>query len=102
MRFVDLRLHDGSRHFISLPERVSGRELRNHIERLNGARITDAITESIMEAWIDFEYAGHSFAVYNHYAEWWFSVNDPNCPDETLGAVANHCAGLLGHATGGS
>lgn len=89
-------MHDRSRHFAFLPQTVSWYGLREHIATLDGAVITDLVTDAVIEAWIDFTYRGHKFTINNQSGDWWFFVNDPSCPDSTLSELRAHCRGLLG------
>lgn len=92
---LNITMNDGTRHFGDLPQSVLWYELRDHLRNLNGASITGFITDQITEAWIDFTYSGFQFSVNDQFGDYWFFVNDPNCPDETLQAVLSHCESLL-------
>jgi hypothetical protein len=78
-----------------LPQSVPWHELRDHVQGLHSATITDFVTDDITEAWIDFNYRGYHFSINNQFGEYWFFVDDPKCPDETLKAVLSHCKCLL-------
>jgi len=93
---LNIAMNDGSRQFGDLPQSVLWYELRDHINRLEGAKVTDFITDNITEAWIDFTYRDHRFSVNDQFGEYWFFVDDPHCPDEILEVVLGHCAVLLG------
>jgi hypothetical protein len=69
--------------------------LRDHAAKLKGALVTEFITDWVTEAWLDFEYCGQKFSVNNEFGDYWFFVEDPNCPDEILLEVAEHFRGLL-------
>jgi hypothetical protein len=92
---LNITMNDGSRQFGALPQTVLWEELRDHIEELGGATVTDFITDHVTEAWIDFSYGGHRFSVNDQFGEYWFFVENPNCPDEILRAVLSHCELLL-------
>ena len=92
---LNLIMNDGSRHFGDLPQTASWYELRDHIATLDGAEVTGFITDHVTEAWIDFDYAGHHFEVNDQYGDYWFFVDDPECPDEILERVLAYCAILL-------
>jgi len=97
---IDLRMHDGSRHFGGLRERYDGERpdwhrLRAGIVAWKQGELTGFVTDEVTEAWIDFRYAGHTFAINDQYGEWWFFVDDPTCPDEVLAAVLDHFEGVL-------
>jgi hypothetical protein len=89
-------MSDGSRQFGELPQTAFWHELRNHLERLDGAELTGFVTDNITEAWIDFTYRGYRFSVNDQFGDYWFFVDDSNCPDEILRTVLAHCALLLG------
>ena len=93
---LNIAMHDGSRQFGELPETASFEELRNHVETLVGAHVTDFITDGIVEAWIDFDFRGHHFSVNNQFGDYWFFVQGPQAGDEILDAVLAHCRSLLG------
>lgn len=77
------RMHDGSRNFILLPETVSPFRVLLHVFVLFGAFPT-AYVPSLAESWIDFRYKGHKLGINNQYGDFWFFVQDPNCPEEVL------------------
>jgi hypothetical protein len=86
---------DGSRHFVDLPQTVLWLGRRDHLMNLPGAELTGFLTDHVTEAWIDFTFRGHSFAVNDQFGEYWFFVHDPTCPDDALEAVTAHCRKLL-------
>jgi hypothetical protein len=47
---LNMIMNDGSRHFGDLPQSILWHQLRNHIEELKGAKVTDFITDNITEA----------------------------------------------------
>lgn len=96
MQFIDIRMHDGSRHFLTLPESEPWAVLRDHLALLSGVEITGFITDGVTEAWIDFYFSNCRFTVNNQFGEYWFFVNDPSCSPETLEQVTRHCTELLG------
>jgi len=95
-KLFNIVMKDGSRHFGELPQTVLWYDLRDHVERFEGARVTDFITDHVTEAWIDFSYRGNSFSVNDQCGDYWFFVEDPSCPDDILKAVLSHCESLLG------
>lgn len=95
---LSLIMNDGSRHFGYLPQTVLWYELRYHIQKLNGATVTNFITDNVTEAWIDFSFRGYSFAVNDQFGDYWFFVDNPKCPDDVLKTVLSHCELLLGNA----
>ncbi len=86
---------DGSRKFAELPQTKLWHELRDHLRALKGAVITNFMTDGITEAWIDFTFQGQTFAVNDQFGDYWFFVNDPNCSDEILTEIVDHCEMLL-------
>ncbi|MBI3200304.1 MAG: hypothetical protein IT377_22300 [Polyangiaceae bacterium] len=99
-RLIDVRMHDGSRHFGGLPEHAGTEPAEWHVleaavPALAGAKLTSFVTDHVTEAWIDFEWRDQRFAINNQLGEWWFFVHDPTCPDELLEAVLAHFEGAL-------
>ena len=95
-QLLNVIMNDGSRHVGALPQTALWHELRDHIGGLDGAAVTDFITDNVTEAWIDFTYRACSFSVNDQMGDYWFFVDDPKCPDEVLEAVLSHCELLLG------
>ena len=95
-KLLDLIMNDGSRHFGELPQTVLWYELRDHIESLEGATVTNFITDNVTEAWLDFAYRGYLFSVNDQFGGYWFFVDNPKCPDDILEAVLSHYRLLLG------
>ena len=89
------KLTDGSRHFVDMPEVVFFDEFADHVEELEGAEITEFITDGTIEMWLEFEFRGHKFSVNNHLGDYWFFVRDPNCPDEILLEIIDHFRKLV-------
>ncbi len=93
VELTDFRMNDGWRKFASLPMTVYPRTLMAHIASLPGAVVTHLIDAMPIDgSWIDFEFGGHRFSATDQYGEFWFMVEDPRCPDETLRTVIEHCA----------
>ena len=91
----DMRMNDGSRHFVDMPEVVFFDELADHVEELDGAEITEFITNGVVEMWLEFEYRGQKFSVNNQLGDYWFFVQNPECPEEILFEVIDHFRQLL-------
>lgn len=89
-------MNDGPRKFAELPQTRLWHDLLDHLQMLQGAIVTDFVTDGITEAWIDFTFRGHSFSINDQFGNYWFFVNDPTCPDETLTSVVTHFERLLG------
>ena len=98
-QLIDLRMHDGSRHFGGFPERGFAEPdwflLRDAIATLPGAVATGFVTDHVTEAWIDFTCGGHTFSLNNQCGEWWCFVQDPGAPDALLRSVLVHFAAVL-------
>lgn len=92
---LDIRMHDGSRHFATLPENSSWEIFRQHVDALEGTLVSDYLTDGITEMWLDFSFRGHSFTVNNQFGEFLFFVRDPCAPVELLAAVTHHFQTLL-------
>lgn len=90
MQLIHIIMNDGSRHFGNQPDSVSWYALRDHLTKLRGVVVTNFLTDEVTEVWIDFSYEAHSFTVNNQMGEYWFFVQDPQCPDEVLLAVLGH------------
>jgi hypothetical protein len=100
VRVIDMRMHDGSRHFGDIPENYDPaspewHRIKAHVPELSGAALTGFVTDDVTEAWIDFSFRGHEFSINNQHAFWWFFVNDPECPEELLVTVLDHFEVLL-------
>ncbi len=89
---TDLRMHDGSRMFLSLPESVPWNRTRDYITKLSGAVVTGYLTDNVTEVWIDFDYQGYRFTINNPCGEYWFFVHEASCPESVLKSVAEHFA----------
>ncbi len=92
---IDAKMNDGSRHFVDMPEVVFFDELADHTENLEGTEITEFITDGVVEMWLEFEFRKHKFSVNNQFGDYWFFVQDPNCPEEILLEIINHFSKLL-------
>lgn len=95
MELIDVRMADGSRHFAVLPETIPWESLHDHVAALTDAKITGYLTDQVTEAWIDLTYQGYSMTINNQYGEFWFFVDDPNCPSSILADVISHCVKVL-------
>lgn len=91
----EMKMKDGSRHFMDMPEVVFFDDFADHVENLEGALITEFITDGVVEMWLDFDYREHQFSVTNQLGDYWFFVRDPQCPDEILLEIAAHFRQLL-------
>lgn len=92
---LETKLNDGSRHFVDLPEVVFFDEIYEHAEELDGVEITEFITDGTIGMWLDFEFRGHKFSVTNQFGDFWFFVEDAECPDEILLEIIEHFRQLL-------
>ena len=87
---LNIIMSDGSRHFGDLPQSILWHQLRNHIEGLKGAKVTNFITDNITEAWIDFSYCEQQFSINDQFGRYWFFVENSKCSDTILEAVLRH------------
>ncbi len=94
-RILDYRTNDGSRYFAELPETIFFDQLKAHAERLDGLVVTNFLTDWITEVWLDFEFNEHRFTINNQFGEYWFFVDDPECPGEFLNIVYDHFRSIL-------
>ena len=92
---LETKMNDGSRHFVDMPETVFFDEFCEHVEKLEGAEITEFLTDGVVEMWLDFEFQGHKFSVNNQLGDYWFFVEDPDCPEEILLEIIEHFRQLL-------
>jgi len=91
----EIKMTDGSRHFVDLPEVVFFDEFYDHAETLDGAEITEFITDGVVKMWLDFKFRGHKFSVNNQFGDYWFFVENAECPDEILLEIIEHFRRLL-------
>lgn len=91
----EIKMNDGSRHFVDMPEVVFFDEFADHVEDLEGAEITEFLTNGIIEMWLDFEYRGHKFSVNNQLGDYMFFVEDASCDEEILLEIIDHFRKLL-------
>ncbi|HNO78419.1 MAG TPA: hypothetical protein PKN33_10205 [Phycisphaerae bacterium] len=94
-RLLNHIAHDGSRQFGELWQNVLWYEVRDHVEKLTGAKLTDFVTDHVTQAWIDFAFRDHEFSINDQFGEYWFFVTDPKCPDEILLEVLDHFGQIL-------
>ncbi len=92
---LKIKMNDGSRHFVDLPEVVFFDEFCDYTEKLKGAEIIEFLTDGVVQMWLDFEFSGHKFSVINQLGDYWFFVENPDCPDEILLEVIAHFRKLL-------
>ena len=45
--------------------------------------------------WLDFEFRSHKFSVNNQFTDYWFFVEDADCPEKILLEVIDHFSQLL-------
>ena len=91
----EIKMNDGSRHFVDMPEVVFFDEFADHVEELEGAEITEFFTDGIVEMWLDFEYRGHKFSVNNQFGDYMFFVEEASCDEEILLEIIDHFRKLL-------
>jgi hypothetical protein len=91
----NIRAHDGSRQFASLPATQDWHVVRDHARSLPGAELTGFVCDGVTEAWIDFTFHGESFTINDQLGEYWFFVSNASCNEHYLLAVKAHWASLL-------
>lgn len=89
-KLFDFRMRDGSRNFADFPETVFFDQLRDIVKQLEGATETGFATEWVTEVWLDFDFRVHQFSINNQHGNYWFFVENPECPDEILLEVVEH------------
>lgn len=95
-KLFDFRMKDNSRNFMDLPTDIIGwSDLYNYLGKLDGVKKTGFLTDNVTEVWMDFSFRGHNFSVNNQMGEYWFFAENPNCPEEILTEIAEHCDKLL-------
>lgn len=91
----DIKMNDGSRLFVDMPEVVFFDDFADHVEELEGTEIIEFITDGVVEMWLNFEFRGHKFSVNNQLGDYWFFVENPDCPEEILLEIIDHFRQLL-------
>ncbi len=94
-KLLDIRMHDGSRHFGDLPQTFPWEMLLAHLQQMPGARVTGFVSDLVTEAWLDFTLHENEFSNNDQFGDYWFFVKDPACPDAILHTVLDYCAQLL-------
>ena len=92
---LERKIKGGARHFVDLPEVIFFDDFYDYTEEFEGAEITEFLTNGVVEMWLDFEFRGHKFTVNNQFGDYWFFVENPECPDEILLEVIAHYRRLL-------
>ena len=92
----DIRSHDGSRQFASLPATRDWYEVRDHTILLFGAELTGFVCDGVTESWIEFTCFGESFTINDQFGAYWFFVKNALCNQEHLLVVKARWASLLG------
>lgn len=87
-------MKDGSRHFLSLPESCSSNTLKTHLERIPGIRVCDTM-QGGFQWWMSFQCLGWRFSINNPFGEFWFFVEDANCPEEILRCLTRRLSASL-------
>lgn len=97
--FSNTIMNDGSRHCFDLPMTANYEAVMAHLKQLPDIAKLSLLTDDVTEAWIDFDFQGHHFAINDQHGDYWFFVDDPACPDAILAAVHSHMAQLLSPST---
>lgn len=88
-------MHDGSLHFLCLPEVVLADQLVERINACGGMKVREFLY-SVAESWIDFEFLDRQFTINTQFGEYRFFVDDPNCSADVLIAVLDRFVEILG------
>lgn len=92
---LEAKIKDGARHFVDMPEAVFFDEFADHVEELDGAEITEFLTDGVVDMWLEFDFGGHKFSVTTRFGDYWFLVEDADCPEEILIEIIDHFRQLL-------
>jgi hypothetical protein len=95
VHLIDHRMQDGSRYFVALPQNASCYEVRDYVATIPGSQLTGFLCDDVTEAWIDFRYQRHRFTINDQLGEYWFFVEDPDCPDDILEDVVGRFTNFL-------
>ena len=91
---TDFRMHDGSRHFVSLPETQPPNRLLRHIFGLRFA-VPYFYLSTAVAVLGRLLVTGQCFTINNQFGEYWLFGKNPGCPQAVLEHVVSHFAGLL-------
>jgi hypothetical protein len=94
IRIINLIMHDGSRHFLCVPELIFPNAL---VERMqaNPEFLVTQFLDGAVESWIDFDFRDWKFTINNQFGDYWFFAEDPDCPVEILAAIRDQFATIL-------
>lgn len=84
------KIEAGARHFADMPEVAYFDEMYDHAENLKGAEINDFAMDGVIEMWLEFDFRGQRFFIGNQFGDYWFLVENAECPDEILLEVTDH------------
>lgn len=91
---MDIRMRDGSRHFLVLRETLSAPEIGMRLEAIPGIRICDVV-EGGFEWWMTFQCMGWRFSINNPFGELWVFAENPDCPDDILRCLSGRLSDAL-------
>lgn len=95
-KLINIIMSDGSRNFMYLPTDIIGwSSLYRYLGKLEGVKKTGFLTDYVTEVWMDFSFRGYNFSVNNQMGEYWFFVENAECPEEILLDIAGYCDKLL-------
>ena len=95
IKLLDIKMNDGSRHFLDLPKSVTWDDLNHYLKKLKKSKIVKFLPDHIFGSWLDFSFNGYTFSVNEQSGRYWFFVDDPSCPEEMLQHVADHLSVLF-------
>jgi hypothetical protein len=74
---------------------ISWKALYKYIGKLEGVKKTGFLTDYIAtEVWMNFTFRGYNFHINNQMQEYWFFVENADCPDEILDEIVSYCSPL--------
>lgn len=91
---MDIRMHDGSRHFLVLRETLSVAQIRARLEAIPGVRLCDVV-EGGFEMWMTFQCMGWHFSINNPLGELWVFAENADCPEDILRCLSARLSDAL-------
>lgn len=86
---TDIRMHDGSRDFLSLPVRRTPQQLKNSLKGLRHVRGVK-LAQDVVESWLSFSWHGWEIAINDPFGEYWFFAENPETPEPILEEIRDH------------
>jgi hypothetical protein len=95
MKLIDIRTHNGSRHYLCLPKDTDWNALYELAIQLPDAKIVQFTGEESTQPQLIFSFRGHHFLIRSQSNQLQFLVRDPNCSDLIVYQVARHFCEML-------